>query len=77
MPFFVSEQIFRAYRTTKSFGRRRLNRLLGTLSDMLNTRNSEMSTEFKNLVPFYLTQAVFFFTVTESWGILVKDAPLL
>ena len=52
MPFFVSEQIFRAYRTAKSFGRRRLNRLLGTLSDILNTRNSEMSTEFREK-PFH------------------------
>ena len=52
MPFFVSEQIFRAYRTTKSFGSRRLNRLLGTLSDILNTRNSEMSTEFREK-PFH------------------------
>ena len=52
MPFFVSEQIFRAYRTTKSFGRRRLNRLLGTLSDMLHTQNSEMSTEFREK-PFH------------------------
>ena len=78
----ILKSFFRAYRTTKSLGCRHLKRLPGKISNRLNARQSEISTEFRKLIftecRFKKVLLLWRCTFTQRnkafGGIVVKDA---